>query len=142
MSEQESQVDQEIQGAGQDNEASSEAILDLCNNIPIKKHKIEGVGVVYVHGFMVTEKATWQKGCRQQDGKVDPDLVESLMFQMCVRDSKGKHKFKYAQIPKIRMMPAAIVSKVCDICMKLSGMGAATDQELLKNFAPIGTEDS
>lgn len=134
--------EQEIQPIGQDNEASAETILAMRARPPIESHLIKGVGAVHIYGLLAIEKAQWQNECRDGKGQVNIEMVEPLMFQMCVRDSTGHHLFKRADVLKIKELPAAVVSRICDICMRLSGMGRATDETLLKNFAPTATEDS
>jgi len=133
--------EQEMQPLGQDNEASAETILVLRARPPIEGHLIEGVGTVYIHGLLAIEKAQWQNECRDGKGQVNIEMVEPLMFQMCVRNSTGQHLFKRADVLKIKELPAAIVSDICDVCMRLSGMGRATDETLLKNFAPTVADD-
>jgi hypothetical protein len=133
--------EQEMQPTvGQNDEASAETIFAI--ETPVKSHLIEGAGLVYIHGLSCLEKAQWQKECRDGKGQVNIEMVEPLMFQMCVRNSKGQHVFKREQILKIKEKASSIIGPVCDICMNLSGMGRLADEEILKNFAPIGTEDS
>jgi len=144
MSEQENQqLKQETYGGvmvGQNGEANAETIFAI--ETPVKIHVIEGAGLVYIHGLSCLEKAQWQKECRNDNGQVNIEMVEPLMFQMCVRNAKGQRLFKREQILKIKEKASSIISPVCDICMRLSGMGRATDETLLKNFVTTDIEDS
>ncbi len=114
--------------------ASVESILALRNQVPVEKYNIVGAGTVYIHGFTGLEKAQWQEECKKKNGTVNSEMVEPLMFQMCVRDKDSKKLYKYSDIPKLKMLPAAILGEVTDVCMRLSGMGTDADEAILKNF--------
>jgi len=118
------------------------AILGMRGKVPIEEYEIKGAGVIYIHGFTGQEKANWQKECRKKNGEIDSTLVEPLMFQMCVRDAKGKHLYKFADVPKLMELPAAILGEVTDVCMRLSGMGENADEAIVKNLRQVEDGDS
>ena len=123
-------------------EATIDSILAFRNKVPVEKMVLEGAGVIFIHGFTGLEKAQWQKECKDPKGGVNSEMVEPLMFQMCVRDAKGVHKFKYLDIPKLRELPCAILTEVVDVCMRLSGMGPDADEAILKNFEEVAEDVS
>lgn len=121
-------------------QATKESILSFCGKVPIEEFDIIDVGTAYIHGFTGLEKAEWLEASRKEDGNVDVRKTEFLMFISCVRDKSGKQLFSYSDLPKIRELPCSITTAVCDICMRLSGMGKAADGEILKNLLKMKDE--
>lgn len=122
--------------------ATAESILAFRDKVPVKEFELGDAGIIFIHGFTGLDKARWQRECRDKDGSVNPELVEPLMFQMCVKDEAGKQLYKFEDIPKLKLLPASVLSSVTDICMKLSGMGPNADAEILRNFEATQTEGS
>ena len=111
-----------------------EKILSLRNKVPTQDYEIPGVGKVKIYGFTGLEKSQWQDAIRDPKGNVVTNKVDPLMFISCVRDESGKQIFTLADELQVRDLPCQLISQVCTICMKLSGIGIWADQEILRNL--------
>lgn len=118
--------------------SDAECILSDGVVVPIQEHKICGK-TVYIHGFTSLERGQWLTGIKKPGssnnilGTIDSGISEPLMFQMCVRDKNGDRLFARSDIPKIKMLAAKIVTGVVEICYRLSGVGEAADEDIVKN---------
>ena len=122
---------------------TAEDLLSLRNQPPKETFEIPGIGTIYVQGLSNIEAHQWRQDCKQDDkGRIADDYADAKLIVRCVRDEAGQRLFSETHITQVVELPELIVKGLVEKCMKLCGIGADADAEILKNYAATVTGSS
>lgn len=118
-------------------------VESFANSVePVKYLPLPGVGVVWVHGINALKLKDCAERAEIGDDSVDMSLFTAHKIQECTRKRDGSHVWQRAQVPKIQALPNWIRAAIMIEIDKLSGLGANSSEEILKNLEAIVSTDS
>ena len=126
--------------------ATKDAIFKLT--VPKKRHTIEGLGDVWVHGLTSGEKDAYENDVIKVTAgtrEIRMMHARAVLIQRTVRDQHGKLLFAEKEIGRIEMIPATVLDPIYDDARKMSGMlTGRVDEvaELVKNSETLRDLDS
>lgn len=114
--------------------------------IDIEKEKVELFGgCVYVRGMTGTERDRWEQTMLNDSKKSKGEVYDHMRASIVVRtvcDDKGNRLFSDDDIPRVSLMPAAVLDKMYGVGARLSGVSKDDAEELAKNLHSDRNESS
>jgi hypothetical protein len=90
-----------------------------------------------VRGLTGKERERWESALvTQKGGNLVPNMqgrALARLVMMSVIDGTGKRIFRDAQLDQIADLPSVDLSRIADVCKRLSGIGEADIEELAGN---------
>jgi len=106
-----------------------EKLLALRATVPSETVDVPGVGQVEVRGLTAAGRDEWES--RLFNGRAkNLRNVRASMVALCVYDA-GARVFDPTDVEAMGEMPAAVIDRLYDVAMRLSGIGVS-DQEKLE----------
>jgi hypothetical protein len=125
--------------------AAAADIFAVWGRRPTEPFDIPGAGRVWVRGLTDLELGDlYDQATRdpeRPDRMKDP-YFRAKLVQRCVVDAEGKPLFGEGDVMRIAGANRLLFAGLLALCEKLSAIGGAADEEILKNFAATLTSGS
>ncbi|WP_447979086.1 hypothetical protein [Candidatus Nitrospira bockiana] len=102
-------------------------------------------GAVYVRSVSAKGRDAWEGSrYRLQGDKVVPvyENTRAKLLVMCVCDEQGKLLFTEADVERLGQKNGAVLDRLFDVAMRLSGMRDKAVEQAAKNSAAVQTDGS
>ena len=126
-----------------ENWATKEALLG--QKVPREKHRIDGVGDVWIYGLTVGQKDEYEDAVfnvKAGSREVRVSNARALLIVRTLRNQHGKALFGDADMGRVRDLPAQIAEPIFAKAQELSGMPKGEVSEMVKNSEAIAELDS
>jgi len=113
--------------------------------VPRERKTVPGLGDIWIYGLTNAEKDDYEDkviSVRAGSRQVKLKNARAVLMSLVVFDKNGKRMFGEADIGRLLLVPAFVTDPVLDIARRLSGMRTGEEEELVKNSAGPGDEES
>jgi len=127
---------------------SKDALLSAAasKNLPLERVDVPALGGhVFIRGMSGSERDGWETSLVQGRGKQQRINTENVRAKLLVRvlcDEAGVRLFDNADAAALGGLRVDVLTKLYEVAQRLSGVSDADVEELGKDSAPAGGNDS
>ena len=109
---------------------------EILSKVSLKKETVlveEWGGEVLVSEMSGTARDAWEQSIREKDANGRLVSPRAKLIVCSVVDDKGERLFKDKDLKDIGNLSASVLEKICEVAMRLNGLGSDDIQKSKKN---------